>query len=179
MIWTRLAPKPNEPDGGMSGLRTAVPWEVAEDEAFARIVKSGTSTAAPELGYSVHVDVDGLQPDRVVLLSLHAAGRVRAPRAGCGPCPAPAPDALSSSAFASCQHFETGLFTAYDHMAREDVDLVAHLGDYIYEYGAERDDGAEVRDHRDPNRRSTTARRYAQTRATRRCRRRTPLPVDR
>src|SRR5206468_9628700 len=30
------------------------------------------------------------------------------------------------------------LFTAYDHMAKEDLHLIAHLGDYIYEYaGAE------------------------------------------
>jgi alkaline phosphatase D len=36
-------------------------------------------------------------------------------------------------AFASCQHFETGFYTAYEHMLREDLDLVFHLGDYIYE----------------------------------------------
>jgi len=39
-------------------------------------------------------------------------------------------------AFASCQHYETGLYTAYDHLAREDIDLVVHLGDYIYEGAA-------------------------------------------
>jgi alkaline phosphatase D len=36
-------------------------------------------------------------------------------------------------AIASCQHFEAGLYTAYQHMAEEDLDLVLHLGDYIYE----------------------------------------------
>ena len=36
-------------------------------------------------------------------------------------------------AFASCQHYETGFFTAYRHMAAEDLDVVFHLGDYIYE----------------------------------------------
>ena len=36
-------------------------------------------------------------------------------------------------AFASCQHYETGFFTAYRHMATEDLDVVFHLGDYIYE----------------------------------------------
>jgi alkaline phosphatase D len=42
-------------------------------------------------------------------------------------------------AFASCQHYEQGLYTAFDHLAQEDAALVAHLGDYIYEYaGAER-----------------------------------------
>jgi alkaline phosphatase D len=37
-------------------------------------------------------------------------------------------------AFASCQHYEEGYFSAYRHMAKEDLDLVFHLGDYIYEY---------------------------------------------
>lgn len=37
-------------------------------------------------------------------------------------------------AFASCQHYESGYFTAYDHMAKENLDIVLHLGDYIYEY---------------------------------------------
>jgi alkaline phosphatase D len=46
--------------------------------------------------------------------------------------------------FASCQHWETGFWTAYDHMLAENPDLVIHLGDYIYE-GATRDAG--VRKH--------------------------------
>ena len=37
-------------------------------------------------------------------------------------------------AFASCQHYEMGYYTAFEHMAREDLDLIVHLGDYIYEY---------------------------------------------
>jgi alkaline phosphatase D len=37
-------------------------------------------------------------------------------------------------AFASCQRFEHGLFTSYRDLAQQDVDLVVHLGDYIYEY---------------------------------------------
>jgi alkaline phosphatase D len=48
-------------------------------------------------------------------------------------------------AFASCQHFEQGLYTAYEQMAKDDVDLVFHLGDYIYEYEAGR--GGKVRTH--------------------------------
>lgn len=38
-------------------------------------------------------------------------------------------------AFASCQQYEHGYYTAYKHMAKEKLDLVFHLGDYIYEYG--------------------------------------------
>src|SRR5262249_20981693 len=50
-------------------------------------------------------------------------------------------------AFASCQHFEQGLFTAYEHMMKDELDLVFHLGDYIYEYpGADK----KVRKHTGP-----------------------------
>src|SRR6185295_13888494 len=42
-------------------------------------------------------------------------------------------------AFASCQHYETGFYTAYRHMAEEDLDLIVHLGDYIYEGGPTKD----------------------------------------
>jgi len=54
----------------------------------------------------------------------------------------PPPTASPSSfrfAFASCQHYERGYYTAYRHMAREDLDLVVHLGDYIYEGGSRPD----------------------------------------
>ena len=35
-------------------------------------------------------------------------------------------------AFAACQQYEQGYSIAYRHMAQEDLDLVVHLGDYIY-----------------------------------------------
>jgi alkaline phosphatase D len=134
MLWTRLAPRPHDPDGGMAGLRVGVNWEVSDDESFATIVKRGRATAAPELGNSIHVDVDGLAPDRWYFYRFTAMdatspiGRLRtAPAAG-----AATPLRLG---FNSCQHYEQGLYTALHHMSREDVDLIAHLGDYIYEYG--------------------------------------------
>lgn len=41
-------------------------------------------------------------------------------------------------ALASCQLYPGGFFNAYDDMAKLDrLDAVLHLGDYIYEYGAE------------------------------------------
>ncbi|MDQ8146231.1 MAG: PhoD-like phosphatase N-terminal domain-containing protein, partial [Gemmatimonadota bacterium] len=60
VIWTRLAPRPFEPEGGMPGTRPIVDWEVAEDEGFTKVAARGRYTAAPELAYSVHVDVQGL-----------------------------------------------------------------------------------------------------------------------
>jgi alkaline phosphatase D len=134
VIWTRLAPRPLEPGAGMAGQRVVVTWEVAEDDRFARIVQSGRATAVPELGHSVHVDVNGLTPGRWYVYRFRASdatspvGRVRT---------TPAAGAVEPLAFAfvSCQHYEQGLYTAYQHLAHEELDLVAHLGDYIYEYG--------------------------------------------
>ena len=143
VLWTRLAPKPLEPEGGMDGLRTVVSWEVASDEGFTTIVQRGRATAAPELSYSVHVDVQGLEPDRwywyrfQVGQATSPVGRTRTtPRAG----------ALTPMSFAvaSCQRYEHGYFTAYQHLAEESLDLVVHLGDYIYEYAGLTD---RVRSH--------------------------------
>lgn len=133
VLWTRLAPRPFEPDGGMEGLRVTVDWEVADDDSFSKVVKKGRATAAPELAFSVHVDVEGLQPDRWYVYrfrtgdAVSQVGRFRTT-------PADGATTPLQFAFASCQHWEQGLFTAFDHMAREELDLVAHLGDYIYEY---------------------------------------------
>ena len=48
----------------MPGTRPIVDWEIAEDEAFTKVAARGRYTAAPELAYSVHVDVTGLGADR-------------------------------------------------------------------------------------------------------------------
>ena len=131
VLWTRLAPRPFEPDGGM-GDRTVVVWEVADDDSFKKIVKNGRATAGEELSYSVHVNVDGLTPDRWYFYRFQVdqatsqTGKFRT---------APADGAMTPLrlAVASCQRWDQGLFTAFEHMAKEDLDLVAHLGDYIYE----------------------------------------------
>lgn len=136
VLWTRLAPKPLEPAGGMPPEAVEVSWQIADDEAMTRIVQSGTARATPEWSHSVHIEVSGLRPERwywyrfKVGTELSPTGRTRT---------APPADALPARlrfAFASCQHYESGLYTAYQHMAREDLDLVVHLGDYIYEGAA-------------------------------------------
>ncbi|MCL4111779.1 UNVERIFIED_CONTAM: hypothetical protein GTU68_017540 [Idotea baltica] len=133
VLWTRLAPKPFE-GGGMPSLNVSVNWMVAKDEAMTKVVAKGTAIAAPELGHSVHVEVEGLDPDRWYFYQFMSSGetspvgRTRT---------APAQNAMMDKfqfVFASCQHYETGLFTAYEHMVKEPIDLVVHLGDYIYEY---------------------------------------------
>ncbi|MEE3370100.1 MAG: alkaline phosphatase D family protein [Planctomycetota bacterium] len=132
VLWTRLAPQPLS-GGGMPPTRVEVGWQVARDEGFQQIVQEGTAIAAPQLGHSVHVEVAGLDPDRWYWYRFRA-GNEESPvgRTRTLPAVETTPQALRF-AFASCQHFETGYYTAYQHMAAENLDLIIHLGDYIYE----------------------------------------------
>ena len=134
VLWTRLAPKPLE-GGGLPPEIYEVAWEIASDDSMRNIVQRGTELATPQLGHSIHVEVHGLQPDRWYWYRF-TCGEARSPigKTRTTPSMDAAPDRLRF-AFASCQSYEQGLFTAYDHMQKEDLDLVVHLGDYIYEYG--------------------------------------------
>ena len=137
VLWTRLAPRPHDADGagGMPARRVDVRWELAHDEGFRRVVARGTAPAYPELGHSVHVEVNGLLPARRYFYRFRA-GADTSPvgRTATVPQRGRAVSELTF-AFASCQQFEHGYYTAYRHLADEDLDLVVHLGDYIYEYG--------------------------------------------
>ena len=136
VLWTRLAPRPLEPGGGMPPEAFKVQWQVAEDEALTRVVASGTATANPQWAHAVHVEADGLKPDRWYWYQFKVGGEL-SPKGRTRTMPATGslPERLRF-AFASCQHYETGFYTAYEHMARESLDLIVHLGDYIYEGAA-------------------------------------------
>jgi alkaline phosphatase D len=62
ILWTRLAPQPLDAAGGMPPVAVPVRWQVATDEGFTRIVRTGEARAEPHWGHSVHVDVRGLRP---------------------------------------------------------------------------------------------------------------------
>ncbi|ONI74039.1 alkaline phosphatase [Kribbella sp. ALI-6-A] len=135
VLWTRLAPEPLALDGrgGMPDRSVNVRWEVAEDERFRRIVRRGVERATPAWGHSVHAEVHGLRPDRVYWYRFRIADQVSpVGRTRTAPRPSSALQSMSF-AFVSCQAYTDGFFTAYDHLAAEDLDLVVHLGDYIYE----------------------------------------------
>ncbi len=133
VIWTRLAPRPLDSDGGMPPLSVPVRWEVAEDPGFRRIVRRGRALAGPAAGHAVHVEVDGLKPARDYWYRFSVRGgsspigrTVTAPAAG-------AVVERLRLAFGSCQKYEAGFYGAYRHMVAEHPDLFLFLGDYIYE----------------------------------------------
>ncbi|MEZ5401506.1 MAG: alkaline phosphatase D family protein [Bryobacteraceae bacterium] len=133
VLWTRLMADPAR-EQAWQRARVRVRWEVAADEAMKRIVRRGEWEATPELAHSVHADVEGLAAGRWYWYRFLVDG-AESPIGRTRTAPAGGSDRLRF-AFASCQHFEQGHYTAYEHMAGEDLDLVLHLGDYIYEGAA-------------------------------------------
>ena len=132
VLWSRLGRSTLEA-AGAADHAIGVDWEVAEDEGFTRIARSGSALATPQLGHSVHVELSGLEPGRDYFYRMMAGGQV-SPVARTKTAPAfGATVDRFRFAFASCQHYEHGLFTALRHLADENVDLIVHLGDYIYE----------------------------------------------
>ncbi|MDT8991755.1 alkaline phosphatase D family protein [Curvibacter sp. APW13] len=130
VLWTRIAPQALPADAG-NGV--VVQWELADDAAFSRIRQRGNTQALAELGWSVHVEPAGLEPNRHYFYRFHAAGatstvgRTRT---------LPASTQLQplTLAYASCQKWEDGYFTAWRHLRQDAPDVVLFLGDYIYEY---------------------------------------------
>lgn len=131
VLWTRLAPQPLE-GGGMPNDTVEVEWQVAEDEKFARVASRGTAQASPALAHAVHVEAQGLRPGRTYWYRFRAGSEL-SPIGRTRTAPAPGDASRFRFAFASCQQYEQGYFAAYRDMARRDLDLVVHLGDYIYE----------------------------------------------
>lgn len=135
VIWTRLAPEPLAPHGGMPPSPAGVRWEVAEDESFRTIARRGDAIAHPELAHAVHVEVEGLRPARLYWYRF-IAGDTVSPigRAQTLPVVGAPLDKLRFVT-AGCQHYEEGLYTAWRQIAEEAPDFVFHYGDYIYEGG--------------------------------------------
>jgi len=154
VLWTRLAVDPLADDGlgGMPSRAYVVQWQVATDERFHHIVRSGVAVARPEHAHSVHVTIDGLSPSREYWYRFRSEGHVSGTgRALTAPARGTTPRELAMS-FVSCSQFEHGWFTAYRRLAEDRPDLVLHLGDYQYEYTKNTyvAPGGNVRDHDGP-----------------------------
>jgi alkaline phosphatase D len=147
VLWTRLAPEPLA-GGGMPMANIDVGWEVAADRAFRNVTKKGTTVARPELGHSVHVEVDGLDAGREYFYRFRAGSDAsQIGRTKTAPAEGAEVDQLRF-AVCGCSHYETGYFTGYRRIAEEQFDFVFHTGDYIYEYRADAGQNANrVRQH--------------------------------
>ncbi|HEY1118928.1 MAG TPA: alkaline phosphatase D family protein, partial [Acidimicrobiales bacterium] len=136
VLWTRVTPSADATPGSGLGAPTTVRWEVALDPAFASVVRSGQVQTAAASDHTVKVDVDGLGPSTDHWYRFHALGAT-SPVGRTRTAPGPDEDVdLLRIGLATCSNWEGGYFSPYRHLAeRDDLDLVLHLGDYLYEYG--------------------------------------------
>ncbi len=132
ILWTRLA-RDVLAEAGLQNEVLDLRWEMSVDPEFRQVIRNGGIAASPALGHSAHAEVRGLQSDQVYFYRWHA-GNVTSPTGRTKTAPAgDAANKMFDFAFASCQQYEHGFYTAYEHMAEEELDLIVHLGDYIYE----------------------------------------------
>ena len=156
ILWTRVTPA--DP---AHGTPIPVTWHVAT-QPEGKPVESGEGEARPGRDFTLKVEPRTLAPGRDHWFWFELADGTRSPVGRFRTLPMGKADDLVL-AVASCQLYPGGFFNAWDSLAKRDrLDAVIHLGDYIYEYGAE-SYGA------------TTASVMRSTRATPRCR--PPMPV--
>ncbi|MEU4575072.1 alkaline phosphatase D family protein [Nonomuraea sp. NPDC023979] len=137
VLWTRLAPDPLALDGfgGMPSRPVPVQWQVAKDENFKHVVRHGVEIARREEAHSVHVELDGLDSGAEYFYRFRTGGEIsETGRTVTAPAPGGRSRDLNLS-FTSCADYQSGWFTPYRRMAEDQPDLIAFLGDYIYEYG--------------------------------------------
>ncbi|HLT62638.1 MAG TPA: alkaline phosphatase D family protein [Microlunatus sp.] len=135
VLWTRLVTDPFDYTGGLpSSGRYRLSWQVAADQRFTKIVRSGTVSAFAENGYAVHVEVGGLQPSRRYWYRFRVGGHL-SPTASTVTAPAPDESRPLRFGFASCQNYRAGYFNAMRDAATAELDAMLFLGDFIYEYG--------------------------------------------
>lgn len=127
LLWTRFV---GEAD-------TALTWQVSESEDFARPVTEGSVTASPARDWCAKGIAEGLSPDRWYFYRFVAPSGTTSPVGRTRTLPE-GPTAAFKLAVFSCSNYGFGWFNAYGHAAEaNDCDLAVHLGDYIYEYGAD------------------------------------------
>ena len=128
MIWTRVTPDATVPE-------IEVEWQVSTDPGFTSVVNFGRTVAVDTNDYTVKLDICGLQPATHYYYMFRALGQNSiVGRTKTAPDSSAAPGALRFGV-TSCSSYEHGYFNAYESMAaRNDLDAVIHLGDYIYEY---------------------------------------------
>ena len=125
-LWTRYA----APGGGAATLKV----EVAADTGFRRIIARSEAVAGPDTWGTAQARVSGLPPKSWVYYRFTAPDGSKSPVGRTRALPSGRLSQFKIAVF-SCSNKPFGWFNAYAHAApRDDIDLVVHLGDYLYEY---------------------------------------------
>ena len=127
LLWTRF----------VAEAETKLTWQVSTSEDFAQAVAEGEVTASPARDWCAKGVVTGLQPDRWYFFRFVAPSGATSPVGRTRTLPVGNAQKFRLAVF-SCSNFGFGYFNAYGHAVEaNDCDLAVHLGDYIYEYGAD------------------------------------------
>jgi alkaline phosphatase D len=128
ILWTKVTPF----DTALNQVDVA--WEVAMDAAFSNVVDQGSSTAITGSDFTIKIDMQGLNAGTVYYYRFASLG-VMSPVGRTKTLPAVDVNSVTM-AVVSCSNYPAGHFNVYTEAAkRDDLDVVLHLGDYIYEYG--------------------------------------------
>jgi alkaline phosphatase D len=133
VLWSRLG-REALAQAGQTHAPITVTWQLANDPQFTQIIQQGALTAVPELGHSLHAEVVGLLPARTYFYRF-LTGNASSPVGQTRTFPASGqPTSRLRLAYASCQRWGDGFYSAYRDMREQNLDVVMFLGDYIYEY---------------------------------------------
>lgn len=127
ILWTRLTPVD-------LSAPLKVTWEIATDDQFKQNLKTGTVQTTKTDDFTVKVDATGLQAGTTYYYRFRFGSKV-SPVGQTKTLPVTTNKV--SFAVCSCSNYPAGYFYVYREMAKQNVDVVIHLGDYIYEYGAD------------------------------------------
>ena len=125
ILWTRITLDDQV-------ARPEVIWDISLDKNFTQIINTGKVQTSLAQDFTVKVDADKLRSNQNYFYRfrfgnvISAIGQTKT-----------LPETATSVKFAvcSCSNYPAGYFHVYREMAKQDVDVVIHLGDYIYEYG--------------------------------------------
>lgn len=135
LLWTRVT------TGGAAPV--AVDWWLGPVADPSAAVARGTAEASAQGDFTVHVDVRGLEPGATYWYGF-SVGEVRSPVGRTRTSPV----GPFRAGLVSCANWSCGFFNAYADLAARDVDLVVHVGDYLYENDLMRFSHRGVRAHR-------------------------------
>ncbi|ENW18372.1 Phosphodiesterase/alkaline phosphatase D [Acinetobacter haemolyticus CIP 64.3 = MTCC 9819] len=126
ILWTRLTPND-------ASARLQVTWQIALDQQFKQIIKTDIVITTASDDFTVKVDATGLKADQSYFYRFIFGDKI-------SPVGQTKTLAVNTSkvsfAVCSCSNYPAGYFYVYREIAKQNVDVVIHLGDYIYEYGA-------------------------------------------
>lgn len=128
IIWTAV----NEPS---AALQVQLKWEMSTNASFNPIVASGTVNALLAYDFTAKVDVTGLRAGTEYWYRFKLGG-VTSPVGHTRTLPENGVDEVKLAVF-SCTNYPAGYFHAYEDAVQRGAEFALHLGDYIYEYGAD------------------------------------------